>query len=314
MSIITEDDPIYLYARIQTLASEGSVSDFFAVVMPQYQTIYLIINLLAYIPFLYFAFSFMRRTKFSFKYEAVFSLFFCISKVVSGAFFIFIYFNSMSYHFYIDSIIYRLYEMPNYLTACAQTQFFNRIANILVVFSSPGGKIFYLFSLALYVASVIFMVILFALTFVKLPPKAFTFLYGVDGFVVKNYDGFLILVLCIDVYLLSHLLIFSKTRDYFPPKYRTIMLICMFLLSFSSLFTICIFDMIVNILSKTPGKSENFFYKYWNLIYLVKEHFIDLVMLAIIWIMSHPEYNEQEEDLSNIGDVLNESIVTANNP
>lgn len=201
--------------------------------------------------------------------------------------------------------------MPDFMSTVAQLGFFNELTKVLIAFDVRGSHIIYYISLIVYSALLIFNLILFVLLYFGLPKDAVLKLFF-PGSILDILDKSNFAVLSFDVFLLSELTIFSTAEKYFPPKYKRLMKIFIFLLSFGVLMEIVLqnIDEIIYIRYPTSDGQSKYIDYYQNINVFLNEHFIEFVILAIIYILSNPDYNdEKSKELSNIDIVLNESLI-----
>lgn len=76
---------------------------------------------------------------------------------------------------------------------------------------------------------------LFLMMFFNLPKKVVINLYTSEGILIKIHEPFVYVFATINVVLLSMLVIFSKIKDYFPPKNQRKMKIAIFFICVASI-------------------------------------------------------------------------------
>lgn len=271
--------------------------------------LYYVINFLFNLPYLYVAMKIIRQSNITFRLKSGFSVLFCFTKIFSNSFWVFTYFTGVGYFSDYDSIAARLFQMPFYLKTAGIFNFFNQITKVLVVFAAPFSKTIYYTSCLFYYLIIIFTSILFIILFLNIPRKYVFDLFNQNGRVFSvfliTYDVFISL----DVFILSQLMIFTKIRDYFPPKYRKSMIVLIFMYSFAFITETILSKIPPPIIYLMPRIS---YHRYYNLIITICQQFFDLMILIIISIMSHPEYSETEKsDLHEMEKSITENMSIA---
>lgn len=254
------------------------------------------------IPYLFVASKLIRRLKLTHLSRCDTSSFFCIAKTVSFLIYTILNFN---FTFNVDLIygglLVKMFQFPKLLQFVAQIYFFTGIAKILNVFSVPGAKIFIVLSYILYYPFLFILTLMFFLMFIFLPEKVEFELYGTGKFLLA---AFIIrkVLFCLEIVILSALVIFSKTKEYFPPKIRRPFKVAIFLFCLADFITYVLNQVLISKVS-----LRNVIPTFFHFLILIYDQIGDLSTLFIIALLSIPEYNEKTE---NIDQIFSESIVS----